>query len=33
VSERVVERGDGGVSARGAAATELQLGGPDRWGM
>jgi len=33
VSVRVVERGDGGVSALGAAAAELQLVGPDRWGM
>jgi DtxR family transcriptional regulator, Mn-dependent transcriptional regulator len=33
VSVRVVERGDGAVSALGAAAAELQLVGPDRWGM
>src|SRR5690242_21554161 len=33
VSVRVVTRGDGAVSELGAAAAELQLVGPDRWGM
>ena len=33
VSVRVDQRGDGAVSALGAAAAELQLVGPDRWGM
>ena len=33
VSVRVEQRGDGPVSALGAAAAELQLVGPDRWGM
>ena len=33
VSVRVEHRGDGAVSALGAAAAELQLVGPDRWGM
>ena len=33
VSVRVDDRGDGAVSALGAAAAELQLVGPDRWGM
>ena len=33
VSVRVDRRGDGPVSAMGAAAAELQLVGPDRWGM
>jgi len=33
VSVRVEQRGDGAVSALGAAGAELQLGGPDRWGM
>jgi len=33
VSVRVDDRGDGEVSALGAAAAELQLVGPDRWGM
>jgi DtxR family Mn-dependent transcriptional regulator len=33
VSVRVEVRGDGAVSELGAAAAELQLVGPDRWGM
>jgi DtxR family Mn-dependent transcriptional regulator len=33
VSVRVDDRGDGEISALGAAAAELQLVGPDRWGM
>jgi DtxR family transcriptional regulator, iron-dependent repressor len=33
VSVRVEQRGEGPVSALGAAAAELQLVGPDRWGM
>jgi len=33
VSVRVDERGDGPISALGAAGAELQLVGPDRWGM
>jgi len=33
VSVRVEDRGDGEISALGAAAAELQLVGPDRWGM
>ena len=33
VSVRVTARGDGAVSDLGAAGAELQLVGPDRWGM
>jgi DtxR family Mn-dependent transcriptional regulator len=33
VSVRVDDRGEGEISALGAAAAELQLVGPDRWGM
>ena len=33
VSVRVVERGDGPVSALGEVGPELQLLGADRWGM
>ena len=33
VSVRVTSRGDGAVSELGAAGAELQLVGPDRWGM
>jgi DtxR family Mn-dependent transcriptional regulator len=33
VSVRVTARGDGAISELGAAAAELQLVGPDRWGM
>ncbi len=33
VSVRVVERGDGAISALGEVGPELQLLGADRWGM